>query len=64
MATLHDRILDMLTRRYEQPVMNNVYRGDYVECMVVATLGGDWRLTCGEGWDWAPWVLFGVRIRR
>ena len=31
--------------RYDMPVMNNVYRADYVECMVALTLGSDWWLT-------------------
>ena len=45
----------MLKRRYAGPIMNNVYRGDYVECMIASVLGGDWRLTWMDGWDWAAW---------
>ena len=41
--------------RYDRPVMNNVYRADYVECLVAFTLGGEWRLTWTDGWDWAAW---------
>ena len=29
---LHRLILTTLMRRYDTPVMNNVYRADYVEC--------------------------------
>ena len=34
----HEDIRDMLKRRYVGPIMNNVYRGDYVECMIVSPL--------------------------
>ena len=51
----HEDILDMLKRRYDRPIMNNVCRGDYVECMIASALGGDWRLTWMDGWDWAAW---------
>ena len=39
----------MLIRRYDRRIMNNVQRGDYVECMVATALGADWRLTSEEG---------------
>lgn len=45
----------MLRQRYDGPIMNNVCRGDYVECMIGFALGGDWRLTWMDGWDWAAW---------
>ena len=51
---LHHRILVTLTRRYEQRIMNNVCRSDYVECMVASVPGADWRLTWADGRDWAP----------
>ena len=51
----HEHIVDMLRRRYDRPIMNNVYRGDYVECMIQSVLGADWRLTWADGWDWAAW---------
>lgn len=51
----HKRILEMLIGRYDQRIMNNVQRGDYVECMIAVALGPDWRLTSEEGWDWAAW---------
>ena len=45
----------MLRRRYDGPIVNNVCRGDYVECMIAAALEDDWRLTWMDGWDWAAW---------
>ena len=54
-AALHGRILTMLMQRYDTRVMNNVYRADYVECLVAFTLGTDWWLTWTRGWDWAAW---------
>ena len=55
----------MLARRFEAGVMDNVYRGDYVECMVAHALGDGWKLTWADGWDWAAWDIehqSGVRI--
>ena len=52
---LHRRIRDMLMLRYDEPVMNNVNRGDYVECLVVIALVPEWWLTWTRGWDWAGW---------
>ena len=54
-APRHEDILGMLKHRYDRPIMNNVYRGDYVECMIASALGADWRLTWMDGWDWAAW---------
>ena len=54
-AALHRRTLSTLMRRYDTPVMDNVYRADYVECLVTFTLGADWWLTWTHGWDWAAW---------
>ncbi|MYB15451.1 MAG: hypothetical protein F4X41_00225 [Chloroflexi bacterium] len=45
--------------------MENVYRGDYVECMVAHALGHDWQLTWINGWNWAVWDIehrTGVRV--
>ena len=53
--TRHEDILTMLMGRYAGPIMNNVCRGDYVECMVGSALGANWRLTWLDGWDWAAW---------
>ena len=65
-APLHGKILDMLKSRYDRPIMNNVYRGDYVECMIASVLGAEWRLTWTDGWDWAAWdcehIPTGVRL--
>lgn len=41
--------------RYDQRVINNVNRADYVECLVALTLGPAWWITWARGWDWAPW---------
>ena len=67
MATLRRQdILNMLKRRYDGPIMNNISRGDYVECMIAITLGTDWRLTWIDGWNWAAWdcehLSSGVRL--
>ena len=51
-AVLHRRIQTTLMRRYDTLVMNNVYRADYVECLVAFMLGADWRLAWARGWDW------------
>ena len=42
---MDQRIQKALMRRYDTPVMNNVYRADYVECLVAWALGTDWKLT-------------------
>lgn len=52
---LHRSIRDMLMHRFDQHVLNNVYRADYIECLVALTLGPDWWITWARGWDWAPW---------
>ena len=54
-TALHQSIQTTLMRRYDTPVMNNVYRADYVECLIAFTLGADWWLTWTHGWDWAAW---------
>ena len=63
---MHKHVLDLLIRRYDRPIMNNLQRGDYVECMIAWTLGEEWRLTSEDGWDWAAWdcehVASGVRL--
>ena len=63
---MHKRILDMLICRYDRPIMNNIQRGDYLECMIASTLGASWRLTTEDGWDWAAWdcehVSSGARL--
>ena len=50
-----ERILDKLVRQYDRPIMNNVSRGNYVECMVACALGTGWQLTWEKGWDWASY---------
>ena len=55
--SLHKGILKTLIKRYDCPLMNNVYRSDWVECMVSAALGPDWSLTWELGQHWAGWDL-------
>lgn len=48
--TLHQRILSkMICHHYEQRLMNNVHRSEYIKFMVVITLGDEWQLT--EPWE-------------
>ena len=50
---LHTRIIGQLIERdYNQPLMANVRRGGYVECMVALALGGVWQLPTGVWSDW------------
>ena len=50
---LHNRIIGQLIERdYNQPLMANVRRGGYVECMIALALGGVWRLPSGVWNDW------------
>ena len=55
--SLQDQALATVFDRYKRPVMNNIQRGDYVECLVAALLGPDWILPWTTGHDWAPWDL-------
>lgn len=52
---MQERVLNMLIRWYDRPIMNNVDCGDYVECMIASELEAGWRLTWEDGWDWAAW---------
>ena len=52
-----EKALATVFSRYNRPVMNNIQRGDYVECLVAALLGPEWTLPWTEGYDWAPWDL-------
>ena len=61
--SLHDQVVQSLNKRfYSQPLIDNVYRGDYVETLILFALG--------EGWDavggWGSWDLEkgvdGVRV--
>lgn len=56
-APRHQDVLNLLKLRYGEPIMNNVSRGDCVECMNAITLGTDWQLAWANGWDWAAWDL-------
>ena len=54
-VAIHQRTVERLVQRvYDQPLINNVERGTYVEHMVELALGEQqWRLT----WPWASWDL-------
>ena len=58
----HRRILAMLEGRYDAPLMPNLHRADYVECLVASALGDGWRLPWKRGWHWAPWDLDHPRL--
>ena len=54
---LIDCVLSMTRTRFDRPIMNNIHRAEYVECLVAAVLGDEWRLPWVEDRDWAPWDL-------
>ena len=56
-SQLQQRVVANLVRRYDRPMMNNVHRGEYVECLVAEILSSDWELPWTIGHDWAPWDL-------
>ena len=41
----HQKIVRILSERYDRRLINNKERGDYVETMVSELLGEDWELT-------------------
>ena len=47
----------LLRERYERPIMSNVDRAGFVECMVTTLLGPEWGLMWSLGDDWAPWDI-------
>ena len=51
---LHDRIIGKLLERYNEPLIDNVDRGAYVECMIALALGDAWRLPKGA---WSAYDL-------
>ena len=54
MDQIHRLILRGLVKRvYDQPLINNVERGAYIEHMIELALGEQWGLT----WPWASWDL-------
>ena len=44
---LHNPIIDKFLERYNEPLIDNVDRGAYVECMIALALGDAWRLPKG-----------------
>ena len=54
MDQIHRLIIKRLEKRvYDQPLINNVERGAYIEHMIELALGEPWCLT----WPWASWDL-------
>lgn len=60
---LHDQVVQSLNKRfYSQPLIDNVYRGDYVETLILFALGEGWEAVGGWGsWDLEQGVD-GVRV--
>ena len=56
------RILEGIATRYDQQLITNIRRSDYVESMVAVALGSGWRWVG----DWEKWDLVrcsdGVRV--
>ena len=46
----------VIETHYRKPLLNNTHRADYVEVMIVQTLGEGWSLVSRER-PWAPWDL-------
>ena len=61
--SLHDQVVQSLNERfYSQPLIDNVYRGDYVETLILFALGEGWEAVGGWGsWDLEKGVD-GVRL--
>ena len=59
---LHDQVVQNLNERfYSQPLIDNVYRGDYVETLILFALGEGWKQTP----EWSSWDLErddGIRV--
>lgn len=51
--TTHQQVVDRLIGRFfSEPIIENVWRGDYVECMIETLLVPDWHLTgTWDMWD-------------
>ena len=56
-SELHRRIQRMLLERTNTPLISNVWRGDYIECLVSTALEPEWSVTSASGDDWAAWDL-------
>ena len=48
-------IMEKVVQRYDQAVMNNVIRAEYVECMIAVALGPEWQFTWQQSSEWAQW---------
>lgn len=51
--SMHDEIVGQLVERfYQKPLIENVYRSDYMEHLIAQALGEDWSLTpAWKSWD-------------
>ena len=47
----------MMLERINTPLISNVWRGDYIECLVSTALEPEWAVTWSSGDDWAAWDL-------
>ena len=56
---LHQKIVGILSQRYDRRLINNKERGDYVETMVSELLGEDWELTwkMPKHNSWSVWDI-------
>ena len=54
---LQKRVFASLVSRYDCRLMNNVHRGDYLECLVAEILGPGWKLPWTVGHHWAQWDI-------
>ena len=54
---LVEQALSIVHSRFDRPIMNNVHRSEFVECLVAAILGEKWQLSWMASYDWAPWDL-------
>ena len=54
---VHQRVLTRLSRQFERRIMDNVLRGQYLECLVAELIGPEWALTWELEKDWCAWDL-------
>ena len=58
-SELHREVVQVLSERYDVPLMNNKDRGEYVEALIAHTLGSEWELTWRmPGYStWSEWDI-------
>ena len=52
---MSNQVLDMVMEPYKKKIINNVHRGDVVECIVKLALGDGWVLMSEKGDPWSAW---------